>query len=190
MKTKFSGLLRIAALLFLMLFLLAGCSADPDEYLLIRTESCELTDEGALEIVLATENKTGYPVSFGWVSSCQIEVTTTEDTYYYEPFMSEIPRGKDTFSFELDECRGEVERIVITELCLLEEGHSNLPGRELHDVVVYDAKKDIDSFQGSFDLLSSYPILGVLKKMLVPAILVALAAFTVWYLLKNRKPKN
>lgn len=182
--------LRFAALFLLLIFLLAGCSADPDEYLLIRTESFELTDEGALEIVLATENKTGYPVSFGWVSSCQIEVTTTEDTYYYKPFMSEIPQGKDTFSFELDDCRGEVEKIVITELCLLEEGHNNLPGRELHDVVVYDAHKDIDQYQGGFDLMNTYPILGTLKKLIAPAILAALAVFTVLYILRSRKKKH
>lgn len=116
---------------------------EADDVLRIQVESIQPTAQG-MRIVLYTENETGNVVSMGLWSTCFIEVTTTEDTYYHELFMIEIPRGKGQLSFDVKDAKGEVRKIVITELCL--HNSDGFQASEIHNAVVYDVENSIDGF--------------------------------------------
>lgn len=182
MKRKIRSLILILA----VLLLLAGCTGE-NETLSITFEGTRETEQGT-QILFTAVNSTGYNVSLGWVGSCQIEVTTSEETYYYEPFMMEISRGKSSFDIEVENCEGEIEKIVITELCLLNKGNNNLPGDELHDVVVYDAGKNIDSFADTFGLTSS-DFREVLRVIALAWLAVMLVAGIV-FIIRHHKKKH
>jgi len=152
MKKTFRKLMLFMTVILLLVPMLTGCGKNMDETISIEVASYKEIKNGA-EIVLSSRNETGHNVSLGWVNSCQVEVTTSEDTYYYEPHMDEFSRGKDTLTIYLRNCEGNLEKVVITELCLL--NNRGLPGKRMHDVVVFDANKDIDGFEDAFGITFS-----------------------------------
>ncbi len=115
--------------------------------LVIKYEDA-LQSLNGMTILLSTVNETGHNVSLGWVDSCQIEVTTTEGVYYYDPFMMEIPRGVGELTVEVKGASGVIQKIVITELCLL--SNHGFPDERINNVVVYDFDNNVQHFRGTF----------------------------------------
>lgn len=184
MKKKIYRLILLVSATLLLLTSFAGCSTNNNETLYIGVENIEQGYDGT-EITFVTQNNTGYTVSLGWVGSCQIEVTTTEGVYYHKPFMKKFNRGKDTLSIWIDGCEGNVEKIVITELCLLNSGSGNLPGDEKHDVVVYDTNANIEYFEGGFGFFDS--TLAVVFVFVVIPIVVIIIAVIVFFVVRTNK---
>ena len=177
MKKNIRKILLLVMVLLMLVPVLAGCGKNMDESISIEVESVKEVQGGA-EIVLATRNETGYAVSLGWVNSCQIEVTTDEDTYYYEPFMSKISRGKGTLTLQVKDYKGDLEKLVITELCLLNE--NGLPGKEMHDVVVFDENENIDGFEDAFGMsLSMFDVMMIVVPVLMVVIIVLVIVFSI-----------
>ena len=173
MKQNFRKAILLILVLLMLVPIFTGCSADSSETLSIEVLHIAENANG-MQIIFLTRNNTGYNVSLGWVGSCQIEVTTTEDTYYYEPFMSEIHRGRDELSITVPNCTGTVEKIVFTDLRLLDIG-GNLPGRQMRNVVVYDTANGIESFIGTFSFFSSPYAIVSLIIILLPTLLILAA---------------
>ena len=171
MKQKFRKLILIAVIAVLLVSMLAGCGKNEDETISIKLKEVVQTEDGA-ELILETENDTGNKISLGWAGGCQIEVTTRENEYYYEPFMTQIPRGESTLTVPLKDSEADVrvEKIVITRLCLLND--RGLPGRELKDVVVYDKEEDIDEFEGAFGFFDSKNAFFIIMMIAVPVLMV------------------
>ncbi len=184
--TKYRFLSVLCMLLtFLPIFMLTGCGKNDDALLSIAIESMEETERG-LDLILISQNNTGRKVSFGWVSSCEIEVATSEGIYYYTPFMMNIPQGNSTLPLFVKDCKGEVEKVTITDLRLLNS--NGLPGRKLRNTVVYDKEKGINGFEGSFAFPNT---LG--EKILVIAVSLYITVsigVVVYYLIPERKKKQ
>lgn len=181
MKKTIRRLILLVTVIFLLVPMLTGCGKDMDKTVAIELESAEAV-KGGMEISMTTKNDTGYNISLGWVGSCQIEVTTDEDTYYYEPFMTKISRGKGTLDILVEDCEGEVEKIVITELCLLDE--NGLPGKKMQDVVVFDESQDIDGFEDAFGVsLSTFDVM----KVLVPVLMVTIVIVVIVIAIRTHK---
>lgn len=131
----------------LVLTLATGCSAK-DETLFMEVEDIVATGDNQI-LTLNIHNDTGSTISYGWVGSCEIKVTTDEGRYVCDaPLRSRIPQGHSTEKIKLTDCPGEVKKIVITELCQLNK--SGLPEKELHNLTVYNSKKGVTSFEESF----------------------------------------
>lgn len=148
MKNMRRRLVLLVCVVLMLVSVLTGCGKNEDETLSIKVEQMERTEEG-LELLFTTQNDTGYDVSLGWTGSCDIEVTTTEKTYYYKPFMDEIPRGESQMAYTIPNVEGEVEKVVITELCLLNISGC-LPGKKIRNAVVFDTDKELEGFVDSF----------------------------------------
>lgn len=153
-----------------------------DSPLFIRIEDTMQTSIG-LRILFTIHNETGYNISFGWVGSCHIEVTTTEGTYYYEPFMLTVSRGTSQVTIDVNGASGEIRKLVITDLRLLNE--NGLPGRSLTDVVVYDISTGVTYFEGSFEKKNPVAIIALVAVILVAAVIAPIILIIL--LRKNRK---
>lgn len=173
MKIRLRNLFAFFAVLLILCATLAGCGKKKDETVSIEVKEVVQTADGA-EIILSTDNKAGAKISLGWAGSCEILITTSDGDFYYEPRMSEIRRGKGELKLPIEGMTGEIEKLVITELCLLE--NRGLPGAEMKDVVVLDKSAGIDGFEDSFNALTS-PF-GVAKIMFI-AVPVLMAAIVI-----------
>ncbi len=148
----------LALLLVILVFIgLAMPVAAEDEELSFTISVASIDDFGnAKTIVLDIENNTNAKISFGWVNSCEVLVTTTEGTYSMTPHMLKASRGNSTHSLVVPNCPGEVKTIEITELILLND--DALPSdSELHDIVIYDVSDNITSYRGAFEDTSGVP---------------------------------
>jgi len=186
MKKKFRSLILLAAFAVLLVSMLAGCGKNEDETISIELEDVVQAKDG-VEIILEIENDAGNKISLGWAGGCQIEVTTKENEYYYEPFMTEIPQGKSTLTVPLKDSEADVkiEKIVITRLCLLND--RGLPGRELKDVVVYDKAADIEEFEGAFGFFGSEESIFIIMMIAVPSIMVIAIVVAVIFIVSAHK---
>lgn len=111
-------------------------------------------EESDINAEFVFKNNAGARISFGWVNSCEILVTTTDGMFsYLQSSFDYIPRGDSSCVITFYDCSGDIKKVEITELCLLD--NDGLPGRELHNIVVYDSEKGIESFSGNFSFFSS-----------------------------------
>lgn len=152
-----------------------------DEPLFIKVENTLQTTRGLL-VLLTFHNNTGRRLSLGW-GSCQIEVTTTDGTYYQSVERTEISQGSSQIQIIIIiGASGDIRKFVISDLRLLKE-NSGLSDKVLNDVVVYDISEGIAFFEGSFDNpIAIYAIIAVIAvaAVIAPIILIIL-------LRKNRK---
>jgi len=151
---------------------LAACGKDPDKSLELEVEEITQTRDGQ-QVLLSYENETGGKVSFGWVNSCEILVTVDGKTQSFAPPSGDIARGDGKVTLNLPDCEGEIQKIVITKLCQLDD--RGLPDQEMKDVTVYDRSRNIDSFEDSFNTMDFQDIMFIV----VPVIIVVIFALIV-----------
>ena len=144
MVHTFSKRLLTLALLAALILLLVGCSKEKSDPLTLRVE--EIADQ---QVILSAENETGNKVSFGWVSDCEILVTVDGRIRSFGPPSGDIPQGDSEVTLRLNGCEGEIQKIVITNLRLLND--RGLPDLEMKDVTIYDTARGIDSFSDGFE---------------------------------------
>ncbi len=146
-KSLVFAIISLVVLCGAVIALVAGCSAKDNT---LQLEVDKIVAHGDDQILtLDIENNTGSEVSYGWVRSCKFKVTTTEGRFTCDAgFFKDIPQGDSTQTLKLTNCPGKVKKIVITELCQLNE--NGLPERELHDATLYNRQKDIDTFEDNF----------------------------------------
>lgn len=168
--------LVMVILCVLVLVLATGCNAKEET---LRMEVEEIVASGDNQILtLNIQNNTGSAVSYGWAGSCKIKVTTDTGSYICDaPFMGRINQGSSTEKIRLANCSGEVKSIVITELCLLEK--NNLPGKELHDLTIYDSEQGITAFEDSFGFFDDPNWSSAVMSAVVPAFIVFAVAVNV-----------
>ncbi len=160
----------------LVLLLATGCSAK-DETLRMEVEDIVASGDNQL-LTLNIQNNTSSAVSYGWAGSCKIKVTTDNGSYICDaPFMGRIRQGGSTETIKLANCSGEVKSIVITELCLLEK--NNLPGKELHDLTLYNSEQGITAFEDSFGFFDDPHWSSEIMSAVVPAFIVFAVAVNV-----------
>ncbi|MDO4543802.1 MAG: hypothetical protein Q4C01_04535 [Clostridia bacterium] len=163
-----------------------------DGTLLIRVTDIVSTDNGKT-VFFDADNQTGSYISFGWVNSCSLTIETTEGDFsvLLNSLSDEIPIGKSSHSFTVgNNCRGEVKRIVISDLRLLEDG---LPSERLNDVEIYNAEEGVSETVCKFD--ANVPDLRPTRSKLfvfVPAVVAILiiAVILIIVLRKNRSAKK
>lgn len=197
MKSTRRRLVLLVCAVLMLVSMFTGCRKNEDETLSIKVEQMEQTEQG-LNILFTAQNDTGYDVSLGWTGSCDIEVTTSEKTYYHKPFMDEIPRGESQMTYTIPNAKGEVEKVVITELCLLNISGS-LPGKKIRNAVVFDANKGIEGFVDSFggfalpfDLSSAVPFTaaGIMTALAFLVMLATIIFLIVWTVYTHKKNKE
>ncbi len=105
-------------------------------------------------ILLEIENNTGYKMSFGWVNTCELLVTTDEGTFSKEIDSHSIPQGDSSYEVFMSDCPGEVEKIKLTDLRQLDE--RGLPELEVRDLVLYNAAIGKTSYSGAFEEEASF----------------------------------
>ena len=146
---------RFVIVMLLVVFILTlavGCG-EKKNTLQIKVQDI-LTDGDDVILSLKYKNDTGSTVSYGWVNSCKIKVTTDEGTTSYAaPHMGRIQEGRSTTELRLPNCSPAVEKVVITELCQLDS--RGLPDKEIHNAVIYNDSKDINTFEDNFGFFSS-----------------------------------
>lgn len=155
MRNQF-GVRRVICV-FIAVFLLAvmcGTAVLADEGNLHITVSNIYTSGEDQFVELEISNQTGARVSFGWVRSCEILVTTDAGEFSFNPPRDEINQKSSTVVMELPGCQGTIEVIEITDLRLL--SNDGLPGKRLSNVVIYDVNNNINSFVGSFPAGSQF----------------------------------
>lgn len=178
----------LLALLVAVSLLSTVSYAAEKESITIKVDEIEETEDGAT-VTLKIQNNTGSNVSFGWVNSCDVLITTDDGEYSCRPPHDRIKRGKSTVEMELDGVEGKIERIELTELCLLSD--DGLPNEEMHDVVIYDKEEGIKSFEGEFSYFSSPQNIIMTIISIVPfvmaGVLVTVGIIVFLNVRKNRK---
>lgn len=147
---------KLFAFLLVALLLVGAAlpvAAAKEEFTIAVESITEIPNGKTIE--LEVENNTGSQISFGWVRSCEVLVTTDEGTYSMTPHMLKVPQGNSTHELVIPHCPGEVETIVLTDLRLLSD--DGLPNEQMEDVVIYDIAEGITSFTGEFSALSGLP---------------------------------
>lgn len=155
MKNQF-GICRVVCV-FIAVFLLTvmcGTAVLADEGNLHITVSDIYTSGDDQFVELEISNQAGARISFGWVRSCEILVTTDAGEFSFNPPSDEINQKSSTLVMKLPGCQGTIEVIEITDLRLL--NHDGLPGKRLSNVVIYDVNNNIKSFVGSFPAGSQF----------------------------------
>ena len=153
-----------------------------DEPLFIKVENTLQTTRGLL-VLLTFHNNTGRRLSLGWVS-CQIEVTTTDGTYYQNVEHTEISQGSSQIQINIIGASGDIRKFVISDLRLLKES-SGLSDKALNDVVVYDISTGVTYFEGSFEKKNPVAIIALVAVILVAAVIAPIILIIL--LRKNRK---
>lgn len=174
--------LRVALLMVLVvmsLFSLTACGGKKFE---VETD---VTQQG---IILEFDNETGSNMSIGWTNS---EIVIETDTGTYTAFYGmglRIPRGNSTHLINASQYKGTVERIEIPEIsCLSDRG---LPNEKKRNLVIYDIKKDIDSYEGSFSFFSSRIGSGVLVGMIGFGLIITIVIVVIILVVRsNRRNK-
>ncbi len=139
-----------AIVLCLIALLLVGAAlpvAAGSEEFVISVTNINQTDDTA-HLSLEIENNAGSKISYGWVNSCKIVVTTTEGTYEAAAPRQDIPQGYSSCEISVSHCPGKIISIVITDLRLLDG--RGLPSERLSDVEIYNTVKHRYSYTGSF----------------------------------------
>lgn len=179
--------LILVILCALVLTLATGCSRKEES---LRMEVQNIVASGDNQILSVNiQNNTGSTVSYGWVNSCKFQVTTDQGRFVCDaPFMGRIPQGDSTEKIKLSDCPGEVKSIVITELCLL--NNNGLPDKELHDLTLYNSKKDVTSFEDSFGFFDNPDWFSGIMFKLVPVFIVFVLFRNVIRLFFGRKLRS
>ncbi|MBQ4037020.1 MAG: hypothetical protein IJC84_02725 [Clostridia bacterium] len=165
-------ILSVLLALLLAVSLLSTVSyAAEEESIIIKVDEIEETEGGAT-VTLKIQNNTGSRVSFGWVNSCDVLITTDDGDYSCRPPHESIKIGKSTVEMQLEDIEGKIERIELTELCLLSD--DGLPSEEMHDVVIYDKAEGIKSFEGEFAYFSSPQNIIMTIISIVPFLMVGI----------------
>ncbi len=186
-----------------MAFSLYSCGDDTDEGELYLEVESITSDGNSKFITLEYENDAGNKITFGWVNSCEVLVTTNQGTYSQTmiSLSNTIKQGNGTIELYIDDCPGTVEKIEITELCLLND--RGLPDVREHDIVIYDDNEDTDSCNVSFGMnnqqaavlgiftvfgLSGAIVLGCAALIIVA--IIAVIIVVVLLVKKNKKNKT
>lgn len=137
----------ICLLVVVVLGLILACTTKSGP-LEIQVASIQARGDSQI-VTLRYQNHTGAQVSYGWVNSCKIQVTTDRGTFTCPaPHLGKIPQGTSHDTLTLRNCPGTVQKIVVTELVRL--GENGLPKEELHDAVIYNGSMHLNSFRDSF----------------------------------------
>ena len=179
---------RISHLLIAIVLLVCLCApaalADGNT---LRIEVTKIYQEGNKQYAsLVIQNYTGARVSFGWVSSCEVIVTT--DKGMYSDTMSSfnhIPQGNCTMQLPLGNVPGTVQKIVITDLRKLD--NRGLPGATLDKCVIYDTAKGITSFEGKFSSITLQSVMMVVVPVFMLLILIGGIVLVVLAVKANKK---
>ena len=178
---------RLFSLMFILCSLLClfGCGSDSEN--ILRMEVTQITrQEEDIAITVDYNNKTGGNVSFGWAGSCEYVVYTDEGEYYYSArFNEEMKRGKGSFTETFEDCEGEVERIVVTDLRKLKD--NGLPSVRVKDAEIYNEDDD-GAAEISFALFDAYPWL--VWVFVGVALFMAAAVVVLIFLMKALTPKK
>lgn len=148
----------LAGVLLVMLGVLPAGAAEGEDALTISVLNISERGEGK-DIEVSCDNPTGSKYSFGWVTSGEIEVTTTEGIYNKSISSIDYPilRGNSVHTFHVEPCPGQVLRVVFTDLRTLDD--RGLPSWTGIDLTAYDAG----------ELAMEDPTTGEAAKDLVPA---------------------
>ena len=156
MFSKFFGVRKLVCIV-ISVFLLAvmcGTMAFADEGT-VHIEVSDIYTEGNDQFAeLQISNQAGARISFGWVNSCEILVTTDAGEFSFDPPWNEINQKTSTIVLKFPNCQGTIQAIEITDLRLL--SNNGLPSKRLSNVVIFDAANNISSFTGSFPAGSQY----------------------------------
>lgn len=142
--------MSLALLCLLLVTLTTGCGRKDET---LRMEVTSITTQSDDQYVtLNIRNNAGSTVSYGWVNSCRIKVTTDEGEFSCAPpFMGKIYEGQSSDVICLRDCPGTVQRIVVTDLRLLDR--NGLPGKRMRNAVLYDADKGVVALDARFGVL-------------------------------------
>ena len=182
MKKQF----RRAASLFWAIFLLVilcvpAVQAAGNSLSISVTEIFE--EDGVKYAALRIDNYTGARVSFGWVDSCEVVVTTDQGLYSREvSSFTKVNQGSYTMKLSLGSARGTVQKIVLTDLRQLKD--SGLPGNRMKNVVIYDIAKGISSYEGKFSIFSTTA--GTMM-VVAPIFMVVVIVLMVLFVLRTLK---
>lgn len=142
------------------------------------------TRHGTNYIVLHIENNTGKDIVFG-ENHNNVIVTTTENSYYLSAPDEKITGATDTIKIAAADLEGDVEKIEIVELRLLDE--YGLTDAEMHSIAVYD-EDGTDSFSGNFSKIQISYIFGALPIIIFMSIFVfvfVMVILSIVYMFKN-----
>lgn len=165
MKKQFKRMahLLLAAVLFVCLFAPAAQAAGSTLTIEVNDIYTENDQQYA---ALTLHNYTGARISFGWVKSCEIIVTTDKGMYSrsISSVSNEIAQGDYTLKLRLGKIPGTVQKIVITDLRKLDS--RGLPGARLRNCVIYDTAEGITSFEGKFSFISLVSVAIIISVLL------------------------
>lgn len=178
-----------AIVLCLIALLLVGTAlpvaAEDMEFTMSVADISEFGD--AKIITLDIDNDTGSPISFGWVGSCEVLVTTAEGTYSTTPHMLKAGQGNSTLNITVPSCPGEVEKIEITDLRLLSD--DGLPNEQLENIVIYDTAAGITSYSGEFSSLSGVPTFVWIGLGIFAVVAIGIACIIAFVIDKQKKAR-
>ena len=147
---------KLLSLLLIALLLVGAALPVAAENMEFTISVADISDLGNTKVIrLDIENDTGSKISFGWVGSCEVLVTTTEGTYSMTPHMLTVSQGDSTHELTVPNCPGEVQKIKITDLRLLDD--NGLPEEEVQDIVIYNAATGKTFYSGEFEESSKFP---------------------------------
>lgn len=155
---KFSKITSVMLLIFMLASVFTFTANAADDTVRIEVESI-VDDINGKIVTLSFDNNTGEKLRIGWVGS-PIEISTTQGEYssdFGPDYM--IPRGESEKIVYFVGCQGDVERIWIPEINLLDS--RGLPDSKLEDVVVYDADEDIDFFEDDFSSINLFFVIPI-----------------------------
>lgn len=147
---------KLISVLLITLLLVGGALPVAAEDMEFTISVTGITDFANTKTIrLDIDNDTGSKMSFGWVGTCEVLVTTTEGTYSMTPHMLTVAQGNSSHQITVPNCPGEVQKIKITDLRLLSD--DGLPEEELKDIVIYNAATGKTSYSGEFEESSKFP---------------------------------
>lgn len=157
-----------------------------DKTALYITVTDIVSDGNDKTIYMDFDNRTGHPVSFGWVGSCQL-IVTTDTTIRSKSIMSaykRIPYGNSSDYLTITDCPGTVQKIVLSDLRLLED---SLPAIKSSNVTIYDLDEQLTNVQVHFIGISQTTIIKILTKIFY-IIFFAVIIFNIIKYFKQNKP--
>ena len=107
---------------------------------------------GTPHIILNIDNNTDSYIKFGWSLRDTVTITTDEGLYSYELPSKEIGRRPCCISIPAEDLEGNIERVEISHVNLLDT--QGLPDKKMSNLVVYDYADDIDGFEGNFPIIT------------------------------------
>lgn len=170
-KSKRTLVVCVIALCVLIGAIVFISSMTGEKDLQIEFDGTEIKN-GTPHIILNIDNNTDSYIKFGWTLRDTVTITTDEGLYSYELPSKEIGRRPCSISIPAEDLEGNIERVEISHVNLLDE--HGLPDREINNLVVYDYADDIDSFAGSFPVITFSEILF----FLIITVFVSIFAFS------------